>query len=505
MRFIRILLRWLLWLTALGLLCLSAIGVFWLVLEESAWDFIPDTTASILILQDGLQYKEDAGLLHARTGEILSTLDAIRVQEENLSRFLENLAPEMLTLIFPSGSVLCIADAGWRALFVGSGILAARSVFNPDETITFSQSEHTVGKLDVTIYHIGLRGRRNRLSLALVRNILLFSDESASILAGLKRWTEREPRNPLWATLRKTVPARPLTLLTSGADLPARLPCFPAIEGMAWSLRTNRFSMEIAGGLLFSTATNEGRGAYRLLRSNQYAPTTASLIPIDTDRLTSLLFDDLEELLSVLSPCFRAGTQPGSRLINDWAANELSVFIRRGLRYVHIRVVDPARALKARHTPGQPPLVITNHAGWSIRRMEMPAFLEPLTRLFIPGQNPVCLAQKGEHMLFGPSPAALLSLITAGSRTNLFQSQPKDAREILGKKCNFLLVDTHGVIPLIPSGIQGILRDPHLRQGTVYANLKSADGMILVSLLVDNGRSRQANMANTSKTTAPMK
>nr|HPN83088.1 hypothetical protein [Spirochaetota bacterium] len=78
-------------------------------------------------------------------------------------------------------------------------------------------------------------------------------------------------------------------------------------------------------------------------------------------------------------------------------------------------------------------------------------------------------------------------------------------REILGKKCNFLLVDTHGVIPLIPSGIQGILRDPHLRQGTVYANLKSADGMILVSLLVDNGRSRQANMANTSKTTAPMK
>lgn len=508
MRVVQTLVRWLIWLVGAGCAGTIALVVLWLFMRQSPWDFVNPETASVVILREGLAQRRQVSLVNPEAGEILATLDQVRAREQEFSRFLEQIDSEIFIPISPAGESLIIANAGWKALFVRSGILAARSVYNPADDIHFSLSEHSVGGVDSTIYHIRIKGMRNSLSIALVRNILLVAASPGPITAAIRHWGASGTRSTLWPGLMTGMQQRPMTVLSRTPELALPLPCLPAetlrVTGTAWSIQANRDLASIESVTLFSGGTNEGRGLQRLLHSNQYRPTAPALLPRDTTRLRSLLFDDLEELLTALGPCSRTTTRQHPGLIHDWAANELAVFFHKGKRFVYLRVVDPLRAASSRHAPGDPARILTNSNGWTIRRPGIPAFIQPLADLLSPGKATPWLAHKGERFVFGQDAEGLLALVNAGAPT-LAESLQPDTRDIVLRRCNFYMLDASGAPPPLPSLIRGLIHDQYGPGRIIAGALTSADGRLHLTLRIDREPGVQANMAHRSNTTAPAK
>ena len=453
-----------------------AVGViYYLAIKYNPWHFVFPQAARVLVLNNGIEDQALPRFSKALPGQfrgiraVSARLKEVADEYPSLTHILTRLQKRVLLVETENNKSMLIADTGWQSFLLPGGGLAVRSIFNPEGKVRFSAQEERTAGIDYILYGITPTHEEAPFYLALFGNILLVAEEAETITASIQESqahsAHTQETGTDWALLAGAFPLENISLLFAPKKDPLFLPGRSELSlverGSACSLHLDsRDSIKISLCVFFASASGEGQGAGRVLRSNQYRATTLRTLTEETECRTTLLFDDIEELVRLVSDMGARRyeiTEDERSELHDWAANELSFFSWKGKDFISIRAQDARRALvSARKASADNTEIETkdaelNAAGFNLLKTPIPGFM----KVFMPfAPNAARLGscvQKNNEFIFGESAEALKALIT--SWNNARESVlPKDVSGFFGEKAN-LLDYRKGASPLFPAGI----------------------------------------------------
>jgi hypothetical protein len=198
----------------------------------------------------------------------------------------------------------------------------------------------------------------------------------------------------------------------------------------------------------------------RMVQSNQYRAESFKFIPAEIDSCAVLLFDDVEELISLVGTLGAAPFKIDDEMraeMHDWAANEIAFFSWKNSGCVIIRAQNHKRALNA--LENEPPaggsaqtVRIEENKNYTLLRARLPNFMRVFLP-FAPGiQKAGHVVKQNSEFIFGENPEDLTSLVL--QKEELFAKSPglpAGMRQLLGEKANLLMYE-RGTSAFFPAG-----------------------------------------------------
>jgi len=441
-------------LASLAFAAFAAGAVYYLVTRYNPWDFVSPHAARVMVLNDGIG---DRALPEVFQGQFqgIQALRALRERllevagaHPSLTQILARLGKRVLLAEMRDGKGILIADTGWQSLLLAGGGLAVRSIFNPEGKVRFSASEASTAGIDYILYGITPADEEEPFHLALFGNILLAAEDAGAIAASIRE-SRTQGTGTAWEPLAEAFPLENISILCApGFDpvyIPARERIGVAERGSACTLRIEpRESVHISLCVLFESLQGDGQGAARILRSNQYRARYIQSLGDELASCTVLLFDDIEELVGLVSELGAHVYEIGElerQGIHDWAANELTFFTWRDQDFVHIRPQNTRRALSALRGPDAenvPGNIVEENEGYTLFKAAPPAFMRAFSP-FAPkiARLEYCAQQKNEF-IFAERTEHLQALMKR-QQEGTFKPLPDEAFKSFGEKANILL------------------------------------------------------------------
>jgi hypothetical protein len=435
----------------LALVCIALVTgvIYYLAIKHSPWDFVFPQAARVMVLNNGIDDPMLPQIYKALPEQfrgiraVSESLKEIADVHPNLTHILARLQKRVLLVETKDGKGMLIADTGWQSLLLPGGGLAVRSIFNPEGRVRFSASEASTAGIDYILYSISPAREETPFHLAPFGNILLVAEETETIAASIRENRARSKEAGTdWSSLAEAFPLESISLLYAPEFGPLFIPGRARLNlterGSAAAFHVeSQDSVKIALRVFFDSA--HGQGAGRVLRSNQYRATTMRALTEDTDSHTTLLFDDIEELVRLVHD-MGAGreeiTGEERAEMHNWAANELSFFSLKGKSFVSIRAQNARRALTSalERSPDSEP---GEENGYIFLRTPLPDFMKVFLP-FTPQSTRLgyCVKYNNEFT-FGEDSESLRTLIASRGGPQE-RAVSKDISGFFSEKANFL-------------------------------------------------------------------
>jgi len=462
---------------------LLTIFIYYNTNKEILGNYICPNFSRILAIDSIYNYTKKQFKLSRNNNQLLKTIKLLLKLQKQKERIFRGIGSLFTSsgkhIMLPGNKNLLIIDTGWHSLYLSTSFLAIKSIYNENKNYKISDKELTIKRKTIRLYKISFKNSRDNIFLIIHKNLVFISQNQEAISRSFHCFgnhsKDRIDSNNLMLSKNKTKQIFKRLFNT---------PFYNFKNGSSysiWSLYQQKNRLLIKGKIMIKKSPKASLGKhYRVLNSNQYKFQGYKIIPKTFTEAFILLFDDMEEIYSIVSnKKIPAREKLLTKKYFRWTANELGIFRNKNSNFLFIRAADIKKLKK------QIDLLIKLKNIANKKNLIMPGFIQNLRKAWHLKKRFRCYTRINSYLIFAENNSNLKELKkTIANKKTISKIDSSLLHYGKGDKNNFIFIwkTKRPYIPLIRK-ISSIIRrnignKKGIIRGSFHKDFISINGML---------------------------